>query len=93
MNSSNPFSTMMNMMNQGGPGRSGMPRNPMAQMMNNIMPHGNMPINQNQFRQYLPNIDNNILSQLVQRARQQGMSENDIQSGLSFIEQLKQSSF
>ena len=93
MNSSNPFSTMMNMMNQGGPGRSGMPRNPMAQMMNNIMPHGNMPINQNQFRQYLPNIDNNILSQLVQRARQQGMSENDIQSGLNFIEQLKQSSF
>lgn len=93
MNSSNPFSMMMNMMNQGGPGRSGMPRNPMAQMMNNIMPNGNMPINQNQFRQYLPNIDNNILSQLVQRARQQGMSENDIQSGLSFIEQLKQSSF
>ena len=93
MNSSNPFSTMMNMMNQGGPGRSGMPRNSMAQMMNNIMPHGNMPINQNQFRQYLPNIDNNILSQLVQRARQQGMSENDIQSGLNFIEQLKQSSF
>lgn len=93
MNSSNPFSTMMNMMNQGGPGRSGMPRNPMAQMMNNMMLNGNMPINQNQFRQYLPNIDNNILSQLVQRARQQGMSENDIQSGLNFIEQLKQSSF
>lgn len=93
MNSSNPFSTMMNMMNQGGPGRSGMPRNPMAQMINNMMPNGNMPINQNQFRQYLSNIDNNILSQLVQRARQQGMSENDIQSGLNFIEQLKQSSF
>lgn len=93
MNSSNPFSMMMNMMNQSGPGRSDMPRNPMAQMMNNMMPNGNMPINQNQFRQYLPNIDNNILSQLVQRARQQGMSENDIQSGLNFIEQLKQSSF
>lgn len=93
MNSSNPFSTMMNMMNQGGPGRSGMPRNPMAQMMNNMMPSGNMPINQNQFRQYLPNIDDNMLSQLVQKARQQGMAENDIQSGLNFIEQLKQSSF
>lgn len=93
MNSSNPFSMMMNMMNQSGPGRSDMPRNPMAQMMNNMMPNGNMPINQNQFRQYLPNIDNNILSLLVQRARQQGMSENDIQSGLNFIEQLKQSSF
>lgn len=93
MNSSNPFSMIMNIMNQGGPGRGDMPRNPMAQMMNNMMPNGNMPINQNQFRQYLPNIDNNILSQLVQRARQQGMSENDIQSGLNFIEQLKQSSF
>ena len=93
MNSSNPFSIMMNMMNQSGAGRSDMPRNPMAQMMNNMMPNGNMPINQNQFRQYLPNIDNNILSQLVQRARQQGMSENDIQSGLNFIKQLKQSSF
>lgn len=93
MNSSNPFSIMMNMMNQSGSGRGDMPRNPMAQMMNNMMPNGNMPINQNQFRQYLPNIDNNILSQLVQRARQQGMSENDIQSGLNFIEQLKQSSF
>ena len=93
MNSSNPFSTMMNMMNQGGPGRSGMPRNPMAQIMNNMMPSGNMPINQNQFRQYLPNIDDNMLSQLVQKARQQGMAENDIQSGLNFIEQLKQSSF
>lgn len=45
MNSSNPFSMMMNMMNQGGPGRGGMPRNPMAQMMNNMMPNGNMPIN------------------------------------------------
>jgi hypothetical protein len=45
MNSSNPFSMMMNMMNQGGPGRSDMPRNPMAQMMNNMMPNGNMPIN------------------------------------------------
>lgn len=93
MNSSNPFSMMMNMMSQGGPGMGIMPRNPMAQMMNNMMPSGNMPINQNQFRQYLPNIDDNILSQLVQRARQQGMSENDIQSGLNFIEQLKQSSF
>lgn len=93
MNSSNPFSMMMNMMSQGGPGMGIMPRNPMAKMMNNMMPSGNMPINQNQFRQYLPNIDDNILSQLVQRARQQGMSENDIQSGLNFIKQLKQSSF
>lgn len=33
MNSSNPFSMMMNMMNQGGPGMGIMPRNPMAQMI------------------------------------------------------------
>lgn len=89
MNSSNPFSMMMNMMSQGGPGMGIIPRNPMAQMM----PNGNMSINQNQFRQYLPNIDDNMLSQLAQKARQQGMAENDIQSGLNFIKQLKQSSF
>lgn len=93
MNSSNPFSMMMNMMNQGGSGMGIMPRNPMAQMMGNMMPNGNMSINQNQFRQYLPNIDDNMLSQLAQKARQQGMAENDIQSGLNFIKQLKQSSF
>lgn len=93
MNSSNPFSMMMNMMNQGGPGMDIIPRNPMAQMMGNMMPNGNMSINQNQFRQYLPNIDDNMLSQLAQKARQQGMAENDIQSGLNFIKQLKQSSF
>ena len=93
MNSSNPFSMMMNMMNQGGPGMDTIPRNPMAQMMGNMMPNGNMSINQNQFRQYLPNIDDNMLSQLAQKARQQGMAENDIQSGLNFIKQLKQSSF
>lgn len=89
MNSSNPFSMMMNIISQGGPGIGTMPRNLMARMM----PNGNMPINQNQFRQYLPNIDNNMLSQLAQKARQQGMAENDIQSGLNFIKQLKQSSF
>lgn len=45
MNSSNPFSMIMNMMNQGGPGMGIMPRNPMAQMMSNMMPNGNMLIN------------------------------------------------
>ena len=45
MNSSNPFSMMMNMMNQGGPGVDTIPRNPMAQMMGNMMPNGNMSIN------------------------------------------------
>ena len=45
MNSSNPFSIMMNMMRQSGPRIGTMPRNPMAQMMNNMMPSGNMSIN------------------------------------------------
>lgn len=45
MNSSNPFSMMMNMISQGGPGIGTMPRNLMAQMMNNMMPSGNMSIN------------------------------------------------
>lgn len=106
MNSSNPFSMMMNMMNGGGMNK-GMPimpgmgnmgnmgNNPMAQMMqmmqgrNNQTSSNNIPLNQNQFKQFLPNIDDNMLQQLVQQARNQGMSDSDIQAGLNFIKQLK----
>lgn len=103
MNSSNPFSMMMNMMNGGGmnkrmpmmPGMGNMGSNPMAQMMqmiqgrNNQSSSNNIPLNQNQFKQFLPNIDDNILQQLVQQAKNQGMSDSDIQAGLNFIKQLK----
>ena len=89
MNSSNPFVMMMNMINP-------MMNNPMSQMMNMtpipMMPNKrqqNIPLNQNQFKQFLPNIDDNILQQLVQQAKQQGISDNDIQAGINFIKQLK----
>lgn len=46
-------------------------------------------INPQQFKQWLPQINNNMLQQLVQQARQQGISENDIQAGLKFINSMR----
>ena len=46
-------------------------------------------INPQQFKQWLPQINNNMLQQLVQQARQQGISENDIQTGLNFINSMR----
>ena len=105
MNSSNPFAMMMNMMNQGIPNMGSAPSmgpmnpmnsgiNPMTQMMSmmqnrNQKPQHTIPLNQVQFKQYVSNIDDNILQQLVQQARQQGISDNDIEAGISFIKQLK----
>lgn len=47
------------------------------------------PINQQQFRQFLPQLNNNMIEQIVAQARQQGISEQDIQNGLNFISQLR----
>lgn len=92
MSSFNPFNMMMNMM--GGNGQMG--NNPMLQMMNMMQEQNqpnrfdkNIPINQQQFKQFLPNIDNNMLEQLANQARSQGMSENEIQAGINFIKNLK----
>lgn len=105
MNSSNPFAMMMNMMNQSipnmgsalsmgpmNPMNNGI--NPMAQMMSMIQnrnqkPQQTIPLNQAQFKQYVSSIDDNVLQQLVQQARQQGISDNDIEAGINFIKQLK----
>lgn len=97
MSSFNPFNMMMNMM--GGNGQIPMGNsmnNPMLQMMNimqkrnqPIRSEKNIPINQQQFKQFLPNIDDNILEQLAQQAKNQGMSEADIQAGINFIKNLK----
>lgn len=92
MSSFNPFNMMMNMI--GGNGQMG--NNPMLQMMNMMQKQNqpnrfdkNIPINQQQFKQFLPNIDNNMLEQLANQARSQGMSENEIQAGINFIKNLK----
>ena len=46
-------------------------------------------INPAQFQQYVPNLNDNILSQLANQARQQGISEQDINNGLNFIRSLR----
>ena len=47
------------------------------------------PIDQKQFRQLAVTLDKNSLQQLVQRARQQGVSEQDIDAGVNFILNLR----
>lgn len=47
------------------------------------------PIDQQQFRQLAATLDKNSLQQLVQRARQQGMAERDIEEGINFILNLR----
>lgn len=60
-------------------------------MNNNKIPQMN-GINTQQFQKWLPQINENILEQLAQQARQQGISEKDIQNGLDFIKKMRSSS-
>lgn len=46
-------------------------------------------INPQQFKQMVPMLNQNILQQLVQQARNQGISDQDIQQGLNYIQSLK----
>lgn len=46
-------------------------------------------IDPNKFRQIVPSLNDNILSQLVAQARSQGISDSDIRAGLDFIKQLR----
>lgn len=50
-------------------------------------------INREQFKQWLPQINNNMLQQLVMQARQQGISERDIQAGMNFIQGLQNGNY
>ena len=45
-------------------------------------------IDQAQFRQVAMTLNDNALAQLVQLARQQGISDADIQAGINFIRSL-----
>ena len=58
-------------------------------MMTNQMGNG---INSQQLQKWLPQINDNMMQQLIQQARQQGISEKDIQAGLRLIQQLRSSS-
>lgn len=41
------------------------------------------------FQQMLPNMNNNMLQQIIQQARAQGIPEYTIQEGLSYINSLR----
>ena len=64
-------------------------------MMNNLFPQMRPQqqqmtgVNPQQFQQWLPNLNSNMLQQLTQQARQQGISEQDIKTGLEFLNQLR----
>lgn len=65
--------------------------NPFNILMNkqmNFTPKQNT-INPQQFKQMVPMLNQNILQQLVQQARSQGISDQDIQQGLNYIQSLK----
>ena len=81
MNSFNPFSMMMNMMNPMASQRM-MPPLPQKTKQNKI------PINQQQFKQLLPNLNDGALQQIDEQARAQGISEDDIKAGFNFLNQL-----
>lgn len=52
----------------------------------------NQTIDINKLRQALPQLNDDKLQQLIAQARFQGMSDRDIESGLQFLQQLKNSS-
>lgn len=90
MMNNNPFTQMMNQMS-----KMGQPNN---QNLNALFGGQTSPFSQNQsqipslnkeqFKSFLPNINNNMMQQLVQKARAQGISDSDIEAGLNFINRL-----
>ena len=79
MGYSNPFQQMMSMM----------PMPPMMPQNFGSAPTAQAPrIDPNQFRQIAMTLNDNHLQQLVQLARQRGISDADIQTGLNFIKSL-----
>lgn len=58
--------------------------NPLQQMMNMGTPQ-RQPIDQQKFTSAVANLDKNALAQLVNQARQQGISEQEIEAGLNFL--------
>ena len=49
-------------------------------------------LNQNQFRQMVINLPDNMLTQLVAQAKLSGISNADIESGLQYINSLRNQS-
>ena len=78
MASFNPFQMMMG-------GSIGNPMQMMQQMMGGKKFQNNVKINPEQMKQFMPNINKNMLAQLVEQARQKGISEEEIEKGLDFL--------
>jgi hypothetical protein len=62
--------------------------NQLFQQQNQPQPQ-NEQFNQQQFSQLVLNLDKTALINLVQRARQQGIPEQEIETGLNYILNLK----
>ena len=73
----NPFQQMPQMPNQQN---FGFTQGAYNQQTHNIDP--------NQFRQFAMTLNDQSLAQLVQMARQRGISDADIQAGINFIKSL-----
>ena len=86
MNSSNPLQMLMQMgqMGQMQPQMS----NPLQQMMGMGTPT-RQPIDPQRFTAAASKLDKQSLAKLVTQARQQGISEAEIEAGLNFLLKLK----
>ena len=83
MNSSNPLQMLMQLgqMNTQG-------ANPLAQIMSMGTPQ-RQPIDPQKFTAAAAKLDKQALAKLVTQARQQGISESEIEAGLNFLLKLK----
>lgn len=81
MNSSNPLQMLMQMGQRQAP-------NPLQQMMAMGTPQ-HQPIDPQKFTAAAQKLDKQTLANLVTKARQQGISESEIEAGLNFLLKLK----
>ena len=82
MNSSNPLQMLMQM------GQMSQNPNPLQQMMTMGTPR-RQPIDPQKFTAAAAKLDKQTLANLVTQARQQGISEQEIEAGLNFPLKLK----
>ena len=86
MNSSNPLQMLMQMGQMGQMNPMGV--NPLQQMMGMGSPM-RQPIDPRKFTAAATRLDKQALANLVTQARQQGISEQEIEAGLNFLLKLK----
>ena len=82
MNSSNPLQMLMQM------GQMRQQQNPLQQMMG-MGTQTRQPIDPQRFTAAVTKLDKQTLANLVTQARQQGISESEIEAGLNFLLKLK----